>query len=35
MKAVEGYYVIKRDELTWRLSNLVRIPNADHLQRTA
>ncbi len=34
MKAIEGYRLIQPDELTWRPSNLMRIPNADFLERT-
>jgi hypothetical protein len=34
MKPVEGYRLIKPDELTWRPSNIMRIPNADFLERT-
>lgn len=34
MKPVEGYHLITPDDLTWRLSNLMRIPNADFLERT-
>lgn len=34
MKAIEGYRLIRPDELTWRPSNLMRIPNADYLERT-
>lgn len=34
MKAVEGYHLIKPDDLAWRLSNLMKIPNADFLERT-
>jgi mannose-6-phosphate isomerase-like protein (cupin superfamily) len=34
MKAVEGYYLITPDDLHWRPSNLMRIPNADYLERT-
>lgn len=34
MKAIEGYFVITPDELHWRLSNLMKIPNADFLERT-
>ena len=34
MKSVEGYHLIKPDDLTWRLSNLMKIPNADFLERT-
>ena len=32
MKA--SYHLIKPDDLSWRLSNLMRIPNADFLERT-
>ncbi|MDB6003777.1 MAG: cupin [Prosthecobacter sp.] len=34
MNPIEGYHLIKPDDLTWRLSNLMRIPNADFLERT-
>jgi mannose-6-phosphate isomerase-like protein (cupin superfamily) len=34
MKAIEGYVLIKPEELFWRPSNLMRIPNADYLERT-
>jgi mannose-6-phosphate isomerase-like protein (cupin superfamily) len=34
MKPIEGYRLIKPDELLWRPSNLMRIPNADYLERT-
>lgn len=34
MKAIRGYQLIRPDDLTWRLSNLMRIPNADYLERT-
>jgi mannose-6-phosphate isomerase-like protein (cupin superfamily) len=34
MKAVEGYFLITPDDLNWRLSNLMKIPNADFLERT-
>ena len=34
MKAIQGYYLIKPEELSWRLSNLMKIPNADFLERT-
>lgn len=34
MKAIEGYRLITPDDLTWRPSNLMRIPNADYLERT-
>ena len=34
MKAIEGYQLITPDELRWRPSNLMRVPNADYLERT-
>ena len=34
MKSVTGYTLIAPDDLHWRLSNLMRIPNADFLERT-
>lgn len=34
MKPVQGFHLITPDDLTWRLSNLMRIPNADFLERT-
>src|SRR6516164_5682633 len=34
MKPIEGYRLITPDDLTWRPSNLMRIPNADFLERT-
>jgi hypothetical protein len=34
MKAIEGYRLITPSELAWRPSNLMRIPNADYLERT-
>jgi mannose-6-phosphate isomerase-like protein (cupin superfamily) len=34
MKAIEGYFVIMPDDLHWRRSNLMKIPNADYLERT-
>lgn len=34
MKPIEGYHLIKPDDLAWRPSNLMRIPNADYLERT-
>ena len=32
MKA--SYYLIKPEDVSWRLSNLMKIPNADYLERT-
>lgn len=34
MKPIEGYYQVKPEELSWRRSNLMKIPNADFLERT-
>jgi mannose-6-phosphate isomerase-like protein (cupin superfamily) len=34
MKPIQGYHVIKPEDLSWRLSNLMKIPNADYLERT-
>jgi mannose-6-phosphate isomerase-like protein (cupin superfamily) len=34
MKAFQGYQLIKPEELSWRLSNMMKIPNADFLERT-
>jgi hypothetical protein len=34
MKAVQGYHLIKPEDLFWRPSNLMKILNADYLERT-
>jgi mannose-6-phosphate isomerase-like protein (cupin superfamily) len=34
VKPIEGHHLIKPEDLTWRLSNLMQIPNADILERT-
>jgi mannose-6-phosphate isomerase-like protein (cupin superfamily) len=34
VKAIEGYSSITPEELHWRLSNIMKIPNADFLERT-
>ena len=34
MKAIVGYHLIGPEDLAWRPSNLMRIPNADFLERT-
>src|SRR5712675_1992742 len=34
MKTIHGYHLIKPQGLHWRPSNLMRIPNADYLERT-
>jgi mannose-6-phosphate isomerase-like protein (cupin superfamily) len=34
MKPIEGYFLIKPEDLHWRPSNLMQIPNGDYLERT-
>ena len=34
MNSINGYFLIKPNELFWRPSNLMKIPNADYLERT-
>jgi len=34
MKSIKGYFLITPDDVHWRLSNLMKIPNADYLERT-
>jgi mannose-6-phosphate isomerase-like protein (cupin superfamily) len=34
MNPIDGYFLIKPEELSWRPSNMMRIPNADFLERT-
>jgi mannose-6-phosphate isomerase-like protein (cupin superfamily) len=34
MKPIHGHHFIPPDALSWRLSNLMQIPNADFLERT-
>jgi mannose-6-phosphate isomerase-like protein (cupin superfamily) len=34
MKPMKGYFLITPEDLFWRQSNLMRIPNADYLERT-
>jgi mannose-6-phosphate isomerase-like protein (cupin superfamily) len=34
MKPIKGYFLIKPEDLPWRPSNLMKIPNADFLERT-
>jgi mannose-6-phosphate isomerase-like protein (cupin superfamily) len=34
MKAIHGYHLIEPEDLFWRPSNLMKIPNADYLERT-
>lgn len=34
MKPIDGYHLILPSALAWRPSNMMRIPNADYLERT-
>ena len=34
MKTIQGYHLIKPQDLHWRPSNHMEIPNADYLERT-
>src|SRR5438876_11155755 len=34
MNAIDGYFLIKPEDLSWRPSNMMKIPNADFLART-
>ena len=34
MNPIQGFFVIKPEDLFWRPSNMMRIPNADFLERT-
>lgn len=34
MNPIDGFRLIRPDDLTWRPSNLMRIPHADYLERT-
>jgi mannose-6-phosphate isomerase-like protein (cupin superfamily) len=34
MKPIEGYFLIKPEDLHWRPSSMMKIPNADFLERT-
>jgi mannose-6-phosphate isomerase-like protein (cupin superfamily) len=34
MKAIDGYFLITPDDLAWRPSNMMRISNADFLERS-
>lgn len=34
MKPITGYHLIRPEDLHWRPSNLMKIPNADYLERT-
>ena len=34
MKAIDGYFLIKPDDLSWKPANPMKIPYADFLERT-
>ncbi len=34
MTPIDGYFLIRPEDLSWRPSNLMKIPNADFLERT-
>jgi len=34
MRAIDGYFLIKPEDLHWRPSNMMKIRNADFLERT-
>src|SRR6266700_8166617 len=34
MKPIDSYFLIRPEDLYWRASNLMKIPNADFLERT-
>src|SRR5436190_1678405 len=34
MTPIKNFSLIKPEDLSWRLSNMMRIPNADYLERT-
>src|SRR6266513_4338184 len=34
MKSIDGYLLIRPEDLSWRPSNMMKIPNADFLERT-
>src|SRR5262245_25551671 len=34
MKTIQGYHLIKPDDLSWQVARLMKIPNADFLERT-
>src|SRR5216110_1661950 len=34
MKSIKGYFLITPNEIHWRPSNMMKIPNADFLERT-
>ena len=34
MSPIDDYFLIKPDDLNWRRSNIMKIPNTDFLERT-
>jgi len=34
MKTIDGYFFINPEDLHWRVSHIMKIPNADFLERT-
>ena len=34
MKLIQGYHLIKPEDLSWQTSRMMKIPNADFLERT-
>src|SRR6478736_2207251 len=34
MKPIDGFHLIRPEDLSWRPSNLMKVPNADFLERT-
>ena len=34
MKSIQGYHLIRPEDLSWRTSSMMKIPNADFLERT-
>src|SRR5437016_11250389 len=34
MSPLDGYFVIQPQDLHWKISNLMKVPNADFLERT-
>jgi len=34
MKTFQGYHLIKPEDLSWQTSRMMKIPNADYLERT-
>jgi len=34
MSSIQGYHLVRPEDLCWRPSNLMQVPNADFLERT-